>query len=1203
MKNFIFFKTKLQAVIFVIAFLLGLTSEIFAQANITVSSGTLNGFAYIVNNGPSQSQTFTVNGSNLTADIILTPSVNYEISTTLIGGFGSSITLAPSEGVVSDVMIYVRLKVGLIISGYIEDIMVTSNGATSKIITCSGNVNCIPSDLTFSLPEMTKTLDSPLFAQKVSSTNITPTVVYSSSNTDVATVNSEGEVTIGASTGQVTITASHEAGAGLCAGSNFYTLNVVQTPQITVTPVMLSGFSAVSGIIPSDEQLFLVGGSHLIDNVELTAPANYEISKVSGSAFVPSLTLTQVNGNIDDTYIYVRLKAGLPTTFYNNEVVAIVSTLAVPKSVVCSGSVSRAVTNLNIGLAVSKALDSPKFIRTATSLNTTTPITYGGSDDKVALVDAVTGEVTPVGLGEVVITASQIAGMHNSVEYLASSASYTLTVFLGAVVNVSTSLLSGFTYSAGAGPSVGQSFTVNGSNLTGEITLTAPANYEISTNSGSNFSGIINLNHVLGDVPATLIYVRLKDGLYILNYTEDILITSQDAFNKTVSCSGNVTCGISNLAFTETSVTKTVDDTNFIFQLSKPVGVSLVYSSLNPAVATVNEFGEVDILSEGSTEISVSHIAGAGLCAATTFYTLNVVKTPLVTASPAVLSGFTAVSGVVPSAEQVFAVEGVFLINNIELTAPANFEISTVSGSAFGPSLTLDQLNGTVASTNIYTRMKAGLPVADYNNESVTVVSALAAPKAVVCSGSMICAPSQLAFLVDHVDKTMGNAPFSIMPISDNGSSSIIYSSSSPTVATVNAITGEVTIVSEGETEITASQAGDSYNSVVYCNSMDKYTLTVAVGPTISVAPTLLGDLTYTAGSAAPEMSFEVSGTLLTNNILITAPSNFEISTGSGLLFQAANAITLTRTGSVVEPTIIYVRMKTLINVGAYSENITLTSTDAIAKSVACKGSVLCYPYDLDFGVTLVTKALGDAAFTETASTLRNAVINYTSSVPGVATVNSTSGLVTILSEGSTSITASQSEGGGYCGEMDTYTLNVGVPTITVAEALIPAMNCEVGATDTETITVNGTALTADIKVEVDNKSLFSISDEYLTQSGGIVLNKSVIITYNPMSIGISNAILTLSSDGAVDVILNLSGTATSGPVTNSDQISVDLKVSVVNGNLTILASDGERIDVFNAIGQKLISKLAVGGLNTIVLPVHGLVLVKVGSRVAKVIL
>lgn len=111
------------------------------------------------------------------------------------------------------------------------------------------------------------------------------------------------------------------------------------------------------------------------------------------------------------------------------------------------------------------------------------------------------------------------------------------------IIDVSPTTLTGFSYTVGSGPSAEQSFTVSGTNLTADISIQPPTNYEISTGSGASFSATnpINLAHTGGTVDQTVIYVRLKAGLGAGAYSsETINLTSTGADPKTVTCSGDV---------------------------------------------------------------------------------------------------------------------------------------------------------------------------------------------------------------------------------------------------------------------------------------------------------------------------------------------------------------------------------------------------------------------------------------------------------------------------------------------------------------------------------------------------------------------------------------------------------------------------------------------------------------------------------------
>ena len=106
------------------------------------------------------------------------------------------------------------------------------------------------------------------------------------------------------------------------------------------------------------------------------------------------------------------------------------------------------------------------------------------------------------------------------------------TIITGADVN-------GLFYYDG-GISSEQSFTVEGSDLTNNITLTAPTNFEISESSGSGFSSSITLTQNGGLVTSTPIYVRLVSGLAVNDYTGNVNITSSGANPQAVALSGSV---------------------------------------------------------------------------------------------------------------------------------------------------------------------------------------------------------------------------------------------------------------------------------------------------------------------------------------------------------------------------------------------------------------------------------------------------------------------------------------------------------------------------------------------------------------------------------------------------------------------------------------------------------------------------------------
>lgn len=114
---------------------------------------------------------------------------------------------------------------------------------------------------------------------------------------------------------------------------------------------------------------------------------------------------------------------------------------------------------------------------------------------------------------------------------------------------------------------------------------------------------------------------------------------------------------------------------------------------------------------------------------------------PTVTASPTSLSGFTYVVGNGPSAFQTFDISGSNLTAGITVTPPASYLISkTESGTYDSTPLVYNSAIGTIATTTVYAKLKAGLAVGSYNNEVVNVTSTSATTKTVTLNGSVTAA-------------------------------------------------------------------------------------------------------------------------------------------------------------------------------------------------------------------------------------------------------------------------------------------------------------------------------------------------------------------------------------------------------------------------------------------------------------------------------
>lgn len=114
--------------------------------------------------------------------------------------------------------------------------------------------------------------------------------------------------------------------------------------------------------------------------------------------------------------------------------------------------------------------------------------------------------------------------------------------------------------------------------------------------------------------------------------------------------------------------------------------------------------------------------------------------------------------------------------------------------------------------------------------------------------------------------------------------------------------------------------------------------------PVITVAPASLTGFNHIVGTPSAEQTFTASGLGLTEDITLTAPTNFEISLTTGTGFT--NMLTLAQTSGNVATTTIYVRANAAA-AGALTGNVTASSLGATTENVALTGMANDYVYYL----------------------------------------------------------------------------------------------------------------------------------------------------------------------------------------------------------------------------------------------------------------
>jgi hypothetical protein len=113
----------------------------------------------------------------------------------------------------------------------------------------------------------------------------------------------------------------------------------------------------------------------------------------------------------------------------------------------------------------------------------------------------------------------------------------------------------------------------------------------------------------------------------------------------------------------------------------------------------------------------------------------------------------------------------------------------------------------------------------------------------------------------------------------------------------------------------------------------------LSFSPVVVTSVSSLIDLNYHLGEGpSAEQSFTVSGNYLTNDVVVSAPTNYEISLTSGSAFTSQ--LTLVPTLGDVSATTIYVRLKAGLGVNPYNGSIDVTSTGATTANITLSGTV-----------------------------------------------------------------------------------------------------------------------------------------------------------------------------------------------------------------------------------------------------------------------
>lgn len=187
--------------------------------------------------------------------------------------------------------------------------------------------------------------------------------------------------------------------------------------------------------------------------------------------------------------------------------------------------------------------------------------------------------------------------------------------------------------------------------------------------------------------------------------------------------------------------------------------------------------------------------------------------------------------------------------------------------------------------------------------------------------------------------------------------------------------------------------------------------------PVITASASSLPQFTACNLAVSASQTFQVSGVLLTANILITAPTGFEVSTDDVNFFDTR---TLVQSGGNVALTTIYARMKALAS-NPTSADIVITSTGATTRNITLSG-LLVSPTGVSAGT--------DVTVCASSSTTLDGSVDIVSSTQTLSNISDNTGFATMTTNDIDRWTISATtNAGGSANELRMQYFSGGNPT------------------------------------------------------------------------------------------------------------------------------------------------------------------------------
>jgi len=551
---------------------------------VTIPTPSLN-FTQVAGT-PSDVQTFTVTGANLTEDITVNASSPFEVSKDGIT-FSQSVTLEPTSGSVN-ATVHVRANAPSTATPGIVPSTITATSETAEDnigvevnisapplcmldpmniaydITCHSNGTADPSDdyIIFKLNPVGVNLGDQYTISVLSSSIVgSATGIYGTPTTFQLATGSAGAGNVDVTITDATNSSCTQTVTIIDPGNGCFS----STPKIISSVTGINFGNVIIGSTSAD-QTFTIEGESLEGDIELTLTGtDFKMSETGGMNFTEtsSITLSENSGSVASKTIYVRASpsslgnltgtiTATSTNATDKTVSLSVNGIPLPPQLTISTTTLSGITNVTGSISESSATFTVSGNNLTADVIITAPTNF-----IVSLTDVATNFTSfvtiPFGSGTVSSTTVYVrsnattanANLSGTINITSTGVITQAVAVSGSStaplpqITVTPSTFNDFDHVVGT-PSSSQQMNVGGNNLTANITVSASANFEVSVDDAT-FSASVTIPHISGTVNTTVVYIRARATSIGNPFTGTITVATTNATDELRSVSGTAT--------------------------------------------------------------------------------------------------------------------------------------------------------------------------------------------------------------------------------------------------------------------------------------------------------------------------------------------------------------------------------------------------------------------------------------------------------------------------------------------------------------------------------------------------------------------------------------------------------------------------------------------------------------------------------------